>query len=336
MMKQSPVVVITGASAGLGRAIAHAYAKRGAKLGLLARNPEALAAAKKECESLGGTAIFIPTDVSDAEAVESAACQIEEQLGPIDIWINDAMVSVFSPVKEMQASDYKRVTDVLYLGFVHGTLSALRRMLPRDRGTIIQIGSALAYRSIPLQSAYCACKHAINGFTDSLRCELYHDKSNVKVTVVQMPAMNTTQFNWVKNRMSDNTQPVPPIFEPELTAEVVVAAGYAKNPRREYWVGMPTVEAIIGQKCIPGLLDRYLGATGYKSQQIAGEPRDPDAPNNLYGYVPGVHSARGKFTDRSSSTSAEVFFTLHRHWFAVGALALLGAGAALFAKRRES
>jgi NAD(P)-dependent dehydrogenase (short-subunit alcohol dehydrogenase family) len=335
-VEHHPVVVITGASAGLGRAIAHAYAKRGAKLALLARNPEALAAARKECEDLGGTAIFIPTDVSDADAVENAASRIEEQLGPIDIWINDAMVSVFSPVKEMQASDYKRVTDVLYLGFVHGTLSALRRMLPRDRGTIIQIGSALSYRSIPLQSAYCACKHAINGFTDSLRCELHHDKSNVKVTAVQMPAMNTTQFDWVKNRLPNNPQPVPPIFEPEVAARVVVAAGYAKNPRREYWVGTPTVEAIVAQKFIPGLLDRYLGATGYKSQQIPDEPRNPEAPNNLYDYVPGVHSARGKFSDRSSRTSAEVFFTLHRHWFAVGAWALLGTGATLFACRRNA
>ncbi len=335
-MEQPLVVVITGASAGLGRAIAHAYAKRGAKLGLLARNPEALAAAKQECEELGGQAIFIPTDVSDAEAVERAASQIEQELGPIDIWVNDAMVSVFSPVKEMEAADYKRVTDVLYLGFVHGTLSALRRMLPRDRGTIIQIGSALAYRSIPLQSAYCACKHAINGFTDSLRCELIHDKSNVKVTVVQMPAMNTTQFDWVKNRMPDNTQPVPPIFEPEISAEVVVVAGLAKRPRREYWVGSPTVEAIIGQKLFPGLLDIYLGRTGYKAQQIKGERRDPNAPNNLYHYVPGVHSARGKFDDRSKRTSAEVYVSLHREWFALGALALLGVGATLVAARRRS
>ena len=335
-MEMPSVVVITGASAGLGRAIAHAYAKRGAKLGLLARNPEALAAAKQECEDLGGQAIFIPTDVSDAEAVESAASQIEQELGPIDIWINDAMVSVFSPVKEMEAADYKRVTDVLYLGFVHGTLSALRRMLPRDRGTIIQIGSALAYRSIPLQSAYCACKHAINGFTDSLRCELIHDKSNVKVTVVQMPAMNTTQFDWVKNRMPDNTQPVPPIFEPEISAEVVVAAGLSKRPRREYWVGSPTIEAIIGQKFFPGLLDKYLGKTGYKAQQIEGEARDPNAPNNLYSYVPGVHSARGKFDDRSKRTSAEVYFSLHREWFALGALALLGVGATVVAARRRS
>ena len=335
-MKSSPVVVITGASAGLGRAIAHAYAKRGAKLGLLARNPEALAAAKRECEDLGGQAIFIPTDVSDADAVDRAASQVEEELGPIDIWVNDAMVSVFAPVKEMEASDYKRVTEVLYLGFVHGTQSALRRMLPRDRGTIIQIGSALAYRSIPLQSAYCACKHAIIGFTDSLRCELIHDKSNVKVTVVEMPAMNTIQFDWVKNRMPHNTQPVPPIFEPEISAEVVVAAGFAKRPRREYWVGTPTVEAIVGNKFIPGLLDLYLGKTGYKSQQIPSEPRNPEVPNNLYNFVPGTHSARGKFADRSKRTSAEVFFSLNRHWFALGAIAAIGIGTTLFQRRRNA
>jgi len=326
-MNDSPVVVVTGSSAGLGRAIAHAFAKRGAKVGLLARNPEALEAAKRECEELGGVAMFVPTDVSDADAVERAAAQIEERLGPIDIWVNDAMVSVFSPVKEMEASDYKRVTEVLYLGFVHGTLSALRRMLPRNRGTIIQIGSALSYRSIPLQSAYCAAKHAINGFTDSLRCELHHDKSDVKVTTVQMPAMNTTQFDWVKNRMPNDTQPVPPIFEPEIAAEAVVAAGLAKRPRREYWVGSPTVEAIVAQRIFPGLLDWYLGKTGYKSQQIQGEPRDPDAPNNLYNYVPGVHSARGKFDDRSKRTSAEVFLSLNRGWLAIGAVALVGAGA---------
>lgn len=328
-MNSPPVVAITGASAGLGRAIAHAFAKKGASTGLIARNPEALAAAKEECERLGGRAIFIPTDVSDPDAVEHAANEIEEKLGPIDIWVNDAMVSVFSPVKEMEPSDYKRVTDVLYLGFVYGTLSALRRMLPRDRGTIIQIGSALSYRSIPLQSAYCAAKHAINGFTDSLRCELYHDHSNVHVTTVQMPAMNTTQFEWVKNRMPNDTQPVPPIFEPEVSAQAVVVAGLAEKPRREYWIGSSTVEAIIGQKFFPGLLDKYLGKTGYKSQQIAGEPRDPYAPNNLYEYVPGVHSARGKFDDRSRRSSVEVFLSLHPEWFALGALALAGTGALL-------
>jgi NAD(P)-dependent dehydrogenase (short-subunit alcohol dehydrogenase family) len=334
-LPEHPVVVITGSSAGLGRAIAHAYAKRGAKVALLARNPEALDAAVKECLALGSpSALAIPTDVSDAAAVEHAADRAERELGPIDIWINDAMVSVFSPVKEMEAADYKRVTDVLYLGFVHGTMSALKRMLVRDRGTIIQIGSALAYRSIPLQSAYCGCKHAIVGFTDSLRCELYHDQSNIQLTQVHMPAMNTWQFNWVKNRMPDNTQPVPPIFEPELAAEVVVAAGYADRPRREYWVGMPTVLAIVGQRVIPGLLDMYLGKTGYKSQQIAGEPRDPNAPNNLYDYVPGIHSARGKFANRSTGTSAEIFVSLHRNWFA-GAAAAIGLGVALVVSSKK-
>jgi NADP-dependent 3-hydroxy acid dehydrogenase YdfG len=336
-MSKSLVVVVTGASAGLGRAIAHGYAKRGAWIGLIARNPEALNAAKLECEKLGGQALVLPVDVSDADAVDAAASRIEEEFGSIDVWVNDAMVSVFSPVKEMEASDYKRVTDVLYLGFVHGTLAALKRMLPRDRGTIIQIGSALSYRSIPLQSAYCACKHAINGFTDSLRCELHHDHSNVHVTAIQMPAMNTTQFDWVKNRMPNDTQPVPPIYEPELAAKVVVAAGFSKNPRREYWVGAPTVAAIVGQKFIPGLLDRYLGKTGYKSQQIPNEPKDPNAPNNLYNYVPGVHSARGKFADRSTMTSAEVSIVLNRNLFALGAATLLAAiGAAIVTKRKMS
>lgn len=332
----APLVVATGSSAGLGRAIAHAYAKHGCKPALLARNPEALAAAKEEGEQLGGHAIFIPTDVSDADAVERAAGQIEEQLGPIDIWVNNARVSVFSPVKEMEASDYKRATGVLYLGFVYGTLSVLRRMLPRDRGTIIQIGSALAYRSIPLQSAYCACKHAIHGFTDSLRWKLIHDKSNVKVTAVRLPAMNTTQFDWVKNRMPHNTQPVPPIFEPEVFAAAVVVAGFAKNPRREYGVGSPTVEAILGQKVIPGLLDLHLGKTGYKSQQIANEPRDPNATNNLYNFVPGIHSARGKFADRSKRTSAEVYVSVHREWFAQEALAAIGLGATLMSRWRRA
>jgi hypothetical protein len=209
-------------------------------------------------------------------------------------------------------------------------MSALKRMLKRDRGTIIQIGSALSYRSIPLQSAYCACKHAINGFTDSLRCELSHDKSNVKITAVQMPAMNTIQFDWVKNRMPNMTQPVPPIFEPEVAAEVVVAAGLAKRPRREYWVGSPTVMAIVGQRVLPGVLDWYLGKTGYKGQQIQGERQDPNAPNNLYHYVPGRWSARGKFDDRSRRSSVEVFLSLHRGLVALGVagLAAVAVGAA--------
>jgi hypothetical protein len=206
-------------------------------------------------------------------------------------------------------------------------------MLRRDRGTIIQIGSALSYRSIPLQSAYCACKHAINGFTDSLRCELYHDRSNVKITAVHMPAMNTMQFDWVKNRMPHMAQPVPPIFEPEVCAAVVVEAGMAKEPRREYWVGMTTVAAIIGQWFIPGVLDRYLGRTGYTSQQIADEPQRPGTPDNLYHYVPGTHSARGKFSDRAARSSAEVFVSLHRRWFALGAAVLVAGIAAAVSNR---
>lgn len=332
-MSRPLVVVVTGASAGLGRAIAHQFARKGARIALLARNPEALQAAADECAVLGGQGLPIPTDVSDPEAVESAAARAEAELGPIDIWVNDAMVSVFSPAKEMTAADYRRVTDVLYLGFVHGTLSALRRMLPRNAGTIVQVGSALAYRSIPLQSAYCACKHAINGFTDSIRCELHHDSSDVKITTVQMPAMNTTQFDWVKNRLPNNTQPVPPIYDPEMAAQVVVAAGMAKSPRREYWVGTPTVLAIVGQKFIPGMLDWYLGKTGYKSQQIKEEPKPADAPDNLYHYVPGTHSARGKFDDRMRKHSTEVFLSFHRRWVALGAAALV-AGGVLAARRK--
>jgi NAD(P)-dependent dehydrogenase (short-subunit alcohol dehydrogenase family) len=324
----SPVVVITGSSAGLGRAIAHAFAERGAHVGLIARNPEALEAARQECMEKGSKAHWVSADVSDPNAVERAATEIEERLGPIHVWVNNAMVSVFSPVKEMEPEDYRRVTDVLYHGYVWGTLAALRRMLPRDQGTIVQVGSALSYRSIPLQSAYCAAKHAINGFTDSLRCELYHDESNVRVTAVHMPAMNTTQFEWVKSRLPNQAQPVPPIFEPEVAAEAVVAAGLARNLRREYWVGFSTVKAITAQKIIPGLLDRYLGKTGYDSQQIQGEPRDPSAPDNLRHYVPGRHSARGRFDSRSKHSSAELSFSLHRERWMLAALAAGGLGLA--------
>lgn len=328
------VVVVTGASAGLGRAIAHGYAKRGCKLVLLARNPEALEAAVSECAWMGGEAVAIPTDVSDAEAVERAAEEALARFGQIDVWINNAMVSVFSPVKEMTAADYKRVTEVTYLGYVHGTLSALKHMLPRNKGTIIQIGSALAYRSIPLQSAYCASKHAINGFTDSLRCELIHDASNVQITAVHMPAMNTVQFDWVKSRLKNLAQPVPPIYEPDVCAKIVVDAGFAKRPRREYWVGFPTVEAVIGQKIAPGFADWFLGKSGYDSQQLPNEPRDPAAPNNLYEYVPGTHSARGKFDARSKHTSLAVEASLHRNWLLLGAGALLVGAAAFLTGRR--
>jgi len=259
------VVVITGSSAGLGRAAAWEFARHGASIGLLARGVDGLKGAKREVESLGGRAMVLPVDVADFKAIEEAARSVERRFGPIDIWVNNAMASVFSPVKQMKPEEYKRVTEVTYLGVVYGTLAALKRMLPRNRGTIVQVGSALAYRSIPLQSAYCAAKHAIAGFTDSLRCELIHDKSKVHLTMVQMPALNTTQFSWVKSRLKHKAQPVPPIFQPEVGAKAIYFA--AHHRRREIYVGGPTVEAIVGNKIAPGVLDHYLGRTGYDSQQ---------------------------------------------------------------------
>ena len=313
--------MITGASAGLGRATAREFGAHGAKVGLLARGIDGLEGAKRDIERAGGRAIVCPTDVSDAAAVEEAAARIERELGPIDIWVNSAMVSVFSPVKEMKPEEYKRVTEVTYLGFVYGTLAALKRMLPRDRGTIVQVGSALAYRSIPLQSAYCAAKHAIAGFTDSLRCELIHDKSHVHVTMVQMPALNTTQFGWVKSRLRYKAQPVPPIFQPEVGARAIYWA--AHHRRRELYVGWPTVEAIEANKVAPGILDHYLGRTGYSSQQTS-EPDDPNRPNNLWNPVPGDHGAHGTFDQAAHERSWELLASLTRGW--VGGLAALAAG----------
>ena len=320
---KSEVVVVTGASAGLGRAIARQFGSKGAKVGLLARGVDGLEGAKREIEADGGSALVLPTDVADADAVEAAAARVEQEFGPIDIWVNNAMASVFSPVKEMKPEEYKRVTEVTYLGVVYGTLSALRRMLPRDRGTIVQVGSALAYRSIPLQSAYCAAKHAISGFTDSLRCELIHDHSNVRVTMVQMPALNTTQFGWVKSRLKNKAQPVPPIFQPEVGARAVYWA--AHHNRRELYVGLPTVEAIEANKVVPGLLDRYLGRTGYDSQQT-NEPEDPNRPNNLWEPVPGDHGAHGTFDERAHPRSYELWAARYRNWIAAGLCTLAGAG----------
>jgi short-subunit dehydrogenase len=320
---KNEVVVVTGASAGLGRAIARHFGSRGARVGLVARGVDGLNGAKREIEAAGGSALVLPTDVADADAVEAAAAKVEEEFGPIDIWVNNAMTSVFSPVKEMKAEEYKRVTEVTYLGVVYGTLSALRRMLPRDRGTIVQVGSALAYRSIPLQSAYCAAKHAISGFTDSLRCELIHDHSNVRVTMVQMPALNTPQFGWVKSRLKHKAQPVPPIFQPEVGARAVYWV--AHHNRRELYVGMPTVEAIEANKIAPGLLDRYLGRTGYDSQQT-NQPEDPNRPNNLWEPVPGDHGAHGTFDDRAHPRSYELWTARHRNWIAAALCMVAGAG----------
>jgi NAD(P)-dependent dehydrogenase (short-subunit alcohol dehydrogenase family) len=328
---RNEIVVITGASAGLGRAIAHEFARHGARIGLLARGKQGLADAKSECERLGGQAIVLPCDVADADAVENAAAQIERKWGGIDVWVNNAMASVFSPVTEMRAEEYKRVTEVTYLGYVYGTMAALRRMAPRNRGTIVQVGSALAYRSIPLQSAYCAAKHAIVGFTDSLRCELHHDRSNIVLTAVHMPALNTTQFGWVLNRLPRKPQPVPPIFQPEVGARAVYYA--AHHHRRELWAGRPTVMAIVGQKIIPGLLDRYLGRTGYDSQQYDGAA-DPKRPNNIWKPVKGAHRTHGDFDARAHEHSPQLWLDIHR-WTALATAAGVLAGALALSRRTK-
>jgi NAD(P)-dependent dehydrogenase (short-subunit alcohol dehydrogenase family) len=328
-MKQTLTVVVTGASAGLGRAIAQEFGKARMLVGLISRDQEALDATAAEVERLGGTAAGFVADVSDDRAIEAAAGYFEEHLGPIDVWINNAMVSVFSPIKEMEAAELRRVTEVNYLGYVHGTLAALRRMLPRNRGRIIQIGSALAVRSIPLQSAYCATKHAIVGFTDSLRCELLHDRSRVKAVVVHMPAMNTPQFTWVKSRLPNLPQPVPPIYEPEVGARVVLHAALTSAPRREYWVGGSTVKAILGQKLFPGLMDVYLGKTGYKAQQ-RDLPDSPDRPDNVYQPVKTTFGADGPFEKRSRPFSLEAEVSKHRGWFLFGCGLI---GAAIWARK---
>jgi short-subunit dehydrogenase len=312
------VVVITGASAGVGRAVARAFAQRGASLGLLARGREGLDGAAREAAAAGVRALAIRTDVADARQVDVAAARIERELGPIDIWINNAMASVFSPVLQMTPEEFERVTQVTYLGAVYGTLAALKRMVPRDRGVIVQVGSALAYRSIPLQSAYCAAKHALNGFTESLRSELLHDCSRVHVTMVQLPALNTPQFDWSRSRMPGNPQPVPPIFQPEVAAEAIVWA--AGQRQREVWVGWPTVKAVIGDKLAPELLDRYLARFGYESQQ-ADEHAAADRPDNLFAPVPGDHGAHGRFDAQASTFSAQFWLSRHRRAVA-GAVAL--------------
>ena len=313
------VIVITGASAGVGRATAQAFAREGARIALIARGRAGLNGARSDVEKLGGEALVLPLDVADAPAIEEAAAKIEKEFGPIDVWVNNAMAAVFSPIKEMTPEEFKRVTEVTYLGYVYGTLAALKRMLPRNRGLIIQVGSALAYRGIPLQSAYCAAKHAIQGFVDSLRCELLHDKTRVRVAMVDMPAMNTPQFGWVKSRLMRKAQPVPPIFQPEIAAEAIVYASH--HPRREIYVGMPTVGAIAVNKFAPGLLDHYLALTGYDSQQHDGH-ENRHRPDNLWQPVDDEKDfgAHGTFDSRAACHSPQLWTSMHRGWIAAGAI----------------
>ncbi|HEY9857513.1 MAG TPA: SDR family oxidoreductase [Stenomitos sp.] len=332
--RTSKVVVVTGASAGVGRATAIAFARQGARVGLIARGLDGLQGARREVEAAGGRALVLPCDVSDPEQVAEAAQQVESTFGPIDIWVNNAMTSVFSPISEMTAAEFKRVTEVTYLGYVYGTMAALERMRRRDRGVIIQVGSALAYRSIPLQSAYCAAKHAIVGFTDSLRSELLHDGSHVRVTVVQMPALNTPQFSWVLSRLPRKAQPVPPIFEPEVAADAIVWA--SEHVRREVWVGLSTWKAIVGQRVIPGLLDRYLAKVGYVQQQTD-EAADPDRPSNLFVPVDQTRDfgTHGEFDDRAWDNSRFLWATEHRGLVALAGLGLAGMTLALLPLRHR-
>ena len=304
------VVVITGASAGVGRATAQAFAREGARIALIARGRAGLNGARRDVENLGGEALVLPLDVADADAVEKAAQKIEEEFGPIDVWVNNAMASVFSPITGMTAEEFKRVTEVTYLGYVYGTLAALRRMLSRNRGLIIQVGSALAYRGIPLQSAYCAAKHAVQGFVDSLRCELIHDKSRVRVTMIELPALNTPQFSWVKSRLPRKAQPVAPIFQPEVAANAIYFAAHHPR-RREFYIGWPSVKAIVADKIASGLLDRILARTGFDSQQYNGA-EDRHRPNNLFEPVPGDHAVHGDFDARAKSFSAQWWLSKHR------------------------
>lgn len=337
-MKGSPVVVITGASAGIARATAQAFAAEGASIGLLARGEAGLAGAKKDVEAAGGHALAVPTDVSDYGQVEAAAVAVEEAFGPIDIWINVAFTSVFAPFTEIKPEEFKRVTEVAYLGFVYGTHVALSRMTKRNSGTIVQVGSALGARSIPLQSAYCGAKHAINGFTSSVRTELLHDHSKVKITVVQMPAVNTPQFSWVLSRLPNHPQPVPPIYQPEVAARGVLYA--AKHPgRKQYWVGASTVGSIFGNKFAAPLLDRYLAKTGYQSQQTS-QKVSPDRRNNLWEPRDGAdghdYGAHGAFDGKSHARAPQLWFSHHVRLTTGTAIAGLGLAATLIAKSKRS
>lgn len=330
--KSSQVVVITGASAGVGRAAARRFARDGARIGLIARGPEALEATRREVEALGGRALVLPADVADASAVDGAAERAERELGPIEVWINNAMTSVFSPLREITPEEFERVTQVTYLGQVWGAMAALKRMRPRRRGAIVFVGSALAYRGIPLQSAYCGAKHATQGFFESLRAELLHERSGVRVCMVQLPAMNTPQFRMVRSKLPNKAQPVPPIFQPEVAADAIHFAVHSR--RREVYVGGSTVLTIAGNKLVPAAGDRYLARYGYRSQQTP-DPEDAGRADNLWEPLEGDHGMHGEFGDRAHERSLQLWATKHRSLLALAALAGLAAGgSALFRSRR--
>jgi short-subunit dehydrogenase len=327
MSNGTQVVAVTGASGGIGRAIAHAFARRGAQIGLIARGRESLEDAAREVRALGGQALVLPTDVADPDQVEAAAAAIEERLGPMEVWVNDAMATVFAPVAETEPAEYRRATEVTYLGTVYGTMAALRRMSERDAGTIVQVGSALSYRGIPLQAAYCGAKFGVRGFTDSLRTELMADRSRVRITMVQLPGVNTTQFNWCRSKLPRHPKPVPPIYQPEIPAEAVYRA--AQNPRRELWVGWTTYRAVIGNKLAPWLADRYLAKTAIQGQQVDDMPVSPDRPDNLYEPLPSKAATHGIFNDQAIQRSPLLWADTHRPVVAAASGAALAAAAAL-------
>ena len=332
MPRSERVVVVTGASAGVGRATARALGREGARVALLARDPAQLEATARDVREAGGVALPLPLDVADADALEAAAERVEAELGPIDVWINDAMASVFAFVREVSAEEFRRVTETTYLGTVNGTLAALGRMLPRDRGTIVQVGSALAYRGIPLQAPYCGAKHAIKGFTESLRTELLHDRSNVRVTMVHLPGLNTTQFGWVRTKLPRTPRPVAPVYQPEVAARAIVWA--SRHPRRrELWVGGSTALTIAGNKLAPGLADRWLAWRAVDGQQT-GEPASAERLHADYldAPLPGDRGSHGDFDDEATSRSPQLWLTRHRRALWSGAAAALlaaGIGAAV-------